>query len=289
MLKNHLSIFTLILLLSGALFGQIRTDLQDANLKGRVKSVKTELAEVQQLQGRSVEGPRRPKEMITFDERGRITERIDWPDATAQRYSYTYLPDGRIESRTDMATGDKQSFSYNGQSMVKTNLLEDGHILDKLEIALDKNGRITREDYFLVDRNLGERLVSPPEVVQHKYDVDGHLLETSYFDFKGSPVAVFGVHKYVMTYDEKGRRRDQTSTKIDGSVVYKWVYDYNDKGDLVEVTRFFQFAQLFLKVKYSDFDSNGNWTKSSMFRISVIDGKEVATPGDNQYRTITYF
>ncbi|HEX8397693.1 MAG TPA: hypothetical protein VF644_10030 [Pyrinomonadaceae bacterium] len=290
-MKSSIWLCLLYLLVTQSIYAQTQNDLEVFNLKGKIKTVRIERSKFITEGNENKEGRREPQELMTFDEKGYYTERAGLTNSFTRKFAYQYYPDGKIKERTDLVYSQNEVFTYTKNLIVKTTQLKDGHILDKWIYHLDENGKKIKEEYILVDKNLGERLLSPPEIIVYKYDLQQKLIETAYFKADNSPAVgiIFSIHKYINTYADRNRISERLGYKLDNTLIVKWAYKYNQMGLLEEATRFGLNLKPLSKVTYSEFDEAGNWTKSGTFKISDKDGKTVIEPTEIEYRTITYY
>ncbi len=290
-MKNSLLLCLLFLLVSQTIHAQIKNDLEGINLKGNVKTVRIEKAKLTIENNELKEGKREPQELTTFDTKGYYTEREGLTNSITRKFANKYYPDGRIKEKKNLDSSEIQVFNYLKNQVEKVTQLEDGHILDRWIYTFDDKGNNIKQQYILVDENLGQRLLSPPDTVVYKYDMQGKLSETAYFNANGTGATFpfFSMHRYVNVYDGKNRIKERQAYKPDGNLIFKWTYKYNEKDYLEEVTRLSQTLEILSKVTYSDFDLVGNWTKSNSFKISVVESKTIIEPTEVEYRTITYY
>jgi hypothetical protein len=290
-MKSLILLCLLSLLVSQTIHAQIKNHLEGFDLKGNVKTVRIERAKFITENKELKESQREPQELTNFDAKGYYTERVGLTNSNTRRFAYKYYPDGRIKEEKDLDSSEIQVFNYLKNQVEKVTQLEDGHILDRWIYTFDDKGNNIKQQYILVDENLGQRLLSPPDTIVYKYNAQGKLSETAYFNANGTGATFpfFPLHRFVNIYDSKNRIKERQAYKPDGNTISKWAYKYNEKDYLEEVTRLSQTLEILSKVTYSDFDLIGNWTKSNSFKVSVVEGKTIIEPTETEYRTITYY
>jgi hypothetical protein len=289
---KNLYLFTLLFLIAfQAAHSQTDNDLKALDLKGKIKTVRIERAKFVNVNGQYKEDKSVPREQAIFDEKGNCTERLGLTSNSGKKFAYRYSPDGRIWERTDLNSSQTEIYTYQKNRIEKVTQLKDGHILDRWIYSLDDNGSKIKDEYILVDKTLGQRLLNPIDVITYKYDPQGHVIETAYFKADGSPTIglLFSTHKYVNVYDNKNRVSDRSAYNLDNALVSKWTYKYNERGYLEEITQFGPTPVVLTKVTYSDFDAAGNWTKSTSFKIPAIGGRTGIAPTEAEYRTLSYY
>ncbi len=93
------------------------------------------------------------------------------------------------------------------------------------------------------------------------------------------------------TYDIKGGKLDHAYfLAAGGSLTGKEVYNYDARGNIVEMTLTNEDGSLLSKETYSyELDAVGNWTKM-VTSVAVIEGGKMSfEPTEVTYRTISYF
>jgi hypothetical protein len=231
------------------------------------------------------------REQESFDEKGFMTERAVTSRSASKKFTSKYSPDGKIWSRTDLSSSETEVFSYQKNRIEKLTQAADGHILDRWAYSFDDGGRRIKDEYTLVDKGQGQRMLNPIDLTTYKYDPQGRLNETAYFKADGSPTngLVFSTHKYVNNYDSKDRIVEKLAYNLDNKLVSKWKYRYNERGDLEEIVQFGPDAEPLTRITYSNFDAAGNWTMSISFKLSTAGGRKTLTATESEYRTITYY
>lgn len=93
------------------------------------------------------------------------------------------------------------------------------------------------------------------------------------------------------TYDQEGRRVESAHYLISGnSYDGRQEYEYDDKGNIVGMTvRGTDNAVLGKEIYKYEFDTLGNWTKMTAFKIVSESGKEMPRPDEVTYRSISYY
>lgn len=266
--------------------GQLQKDLESFDLKGRVQSVRVDRSKFEIVNGKLTEGTKKPWEQTNFDEQGNYTDRIGIENGNARPFRNKYDSLGRMILRTEKPSSERTVFKYSTGKIETTTELDDGHVLDRNVYILDEFGRKISVEYFLIDENLGKRLLDPPDKTLFKYDAKGRLIETATVKRDGSPAEgwLFGVSRYANKYDEKGNLIERTAYKLDGSSFNVWTRIFDSSGRLIEVN-----STRFGKVVYSAHDAAGNWLKSVTYKRAEKNGKSVEEPTEAAYRSIKYY
>lgn len=266
--------------------GQLPKDLETFDLKGRVQSVRVDRSKFEMVNGKLTEGTYKPWEQTNFDEQGNYTDRIGLENGNTRPFRNKYDSLDRMILRTEEGSSERTLFKYSPGKIETTTELDDGHVLDRNVYVLDDSGRKVSAEYFLIDENLGKRLIDPPDKTLYKYDSKGRLIESSTVKRDGTPAEgpLFGVYRYTNKYDEKGNSVERAAYKLDGTVFNVWTRTFDSSGRLIEVN-----STRFSKIVYSDHDAQGNWLKSVTYKRVEKDGKTVYEPLEADYRTIKYY
>ena len=93
------------------------------------------------------------------------------------------------------------------------------------------------------------------------------------------------------TYDAKGAKIDTAYfLGAGGALTGKEVYQYDDKGNIVEMTLFNTDGSVLSKEKYEyEFDAMGNWTKMTTSVAVIENGQMSFEPTEVTYRIIAYY
>ncbi len=253
MMKLLTTTISFVLLLSLSVLAQKqKTDRETDGLKGLIKSVFTERADLKKTSGKSVESKRKSESEYTYD---KIGNRLTWK-------SYDYLSgtlfDSVIYSRID---GHKVSIYKEIENPSKITAMSAPS--DKPQKPFD-----TRYNYKF----------------KYKYDSDGNVSEEAWIQSNGDLWL-----RYV--YNFKGNQREELVYSADSSLNQKYLYTLDDKGNEIEMLAYdTETNKLEGKetYKYLEFDAKGNWTK----RITSEGDDEtkfVVKPREFLYRKLTYF
>lgn len=189
-----------------------QSDLEQAGLAGRVRSVDSWRVEYTIKDGRSVEGRRIPSRKTTYDERGNRAEEVSYDQngAPQQRLVYTYDAQGR-------GTGYEEYSSLLDKGLSKPRR----HVY-----KLDEAGRKVEYTVYESDGSLGSRFT-------YAYDAAGRKTEEAYYNWQGVRTG-----RLVYTYGEGGRLLTQTSRDEGDAVVWKRVNAYGEGGRVSEAAQY---------------------------------------------------
>lgn len=285
--------FCLLLILPLIVFAadaQIKSDRETYDLKGKVKTYRLERA----LSTDGKEGQRKPWQHMVFDERGNYLEYTIYSNDYPRTYKFVsrYVTGGNILETTREGSGEKVIFVYHPKErqIEKFTQTNDGHVLDKWIYTFDETGNKTKEEHITVDKDLGQRLMKPIDVITFNYDSQGRPSEEEYFNEDGSKATnpIVPIHKKVFVYNQENRKSEIMTYKLDGSLFNKQVIKYNERGGVAEITTYSASLSPVSHETYSAYDANGNWGKKVISNISKKDGKTFE-PTQVLYQIITYY
>jgi hypothetical protein len=117
-----------------------------------------------------------------------------------------------------------------------------------------------------------------------KHDSDGNRIEETIYSGAREPHSRFSYR-----YDDKGRRAE-VSHEAQGSTTKRFTYAYNEAGQIRERLEFSGSDTVAGRRQQDfEFDSSGNWVKSTTFASRKKAGKKQFEPVEVSYRTITYY
>lgn len=312
---KRLVIVILAVVFCASVNAQTKSDSEQDRLVGSVQSVKTELAEFADKDGKNVEGPRMPVQTVSYDARGNRVKHVDFnrDGSVAQTLVYTYDAEGRrigyedyipglstarkhvyvldakgnrveykIIQPTGAAADEKYLYKYdvNGNKIAEE-LYHKTSLISRNENAYDNQGRLISQIIYNPDGSVSSR-------IQNAIAADGKPAERTRYD--GDLLT----YKVRYTYDKKGKLVElettgsyvETDPGAEGYVTGKVVYIYKGKDQPKETLVFNPDGSLREKVVV-EYDSHGNWTRRTHRVRSSQTGKDL--PLQIEYRTITYY
>lgn len=230
----------------------LKTDRETDGLKGNVRSVITERADVKKTIGKLVESNRRSESEYTYDKNGR---RLTWK-------SYDYFSGNLFDS---VVYGN-----VDGYKVSRYEKVENANKITTVSKPIDQPAKASdpRYDYKF----------------KYKYDKAGNMSEESWYQSNGKLWL-----RYV--YDLKGNKKEELVYSADGSLNQKYTYTLNDVGNEIEMLVFdVETNKLEGKetYEYLELDAIGNWTK----RITYEGDKEskfTLKPREVFYRKLIYY
>jgi len=256
-MKNLLGALLLGSLLAAAAHAQKpRTDRQNEGLKGPVKSIVVESAELKKQGGQYVEGPRSLQARATYDAEGNRTNDEEYID-------------GELWT--------KREYRYVGGVAV-------ADIHQKYVLGVIPSSAATP------DPKPAPPTKPPPmrrftEKYRGKYDAAGNAVELV--------IEEDGRVRNRLTYRREGGRKETRGYVEQGSekLHYRVVETFDAGGNLVGVEDITGTGHVLQKSTYGDykFDERGNWIKRLVSDWADEGGKPRFEPARVEYRTITYF
>lgn len=230
-----------------------KSDAEDQGIRGKVKTIVSERADLSVVDGKTIEGKREPASAEYYNESGNLlrSESYDWQgnprDITVYGYidgdrasnyksiRYEYdppppmappAPASQPKPTYDPRYSNKYRYKYEGARMVE-------------KLLFGNDGKLRLRYVYNYKGNQKEELV---------YKADGELNQ-----------------RYLSVLDKRGNEVEETSFNVkDDSVRSKYSYSY-------------------------EFDSKGNWIKRVTSKWVTKDGKSYFEPAWVTYRTITYY
>ena len=279
-MKSKLSII-LFCFLSFSSFGQIitskigdditKTDLQEMNLVGGVKSVQ-ETSYVAITKGDSIVKGKRKRESpewkkdywVKINSFGYIYNTVVYNSDGSMSYKFVsdYTDSGKV----------KEHFNYNSDGVLLG--------ITNCKYKYDSKGNIIEQDWFRQDSTLDNKTI-------FQYDEKGNLIVSNW-------IGTHSTHKDSMTYDEMKNISGMWDFQ-NGKLSWHYSYLYDEKHNLTEEIWYSSNEKFYMKYnfKYDDkgnrtevmwenargtkctwtfqysFDSKGNWIKS----VQYLDGK----------------
>ena len=293
---------------------QAKTDREHNGFVGSVQTVKTEVVEVTNTDGKNVEGPRMPVQTIDYDMRGNRLKRVDFnrDGSVAQTIVYTYDAEGRSTGYEDYIPGLNTPrkhvyvLNQNGNPTEYKMLQPSGSAADEKYLYKydSKGNKISEELYHkttLVSRNENVYDEQGRLISQTIYNPDGSIAAriVNEFTLDGKPAERIrhdgGLLTYRVryTYDDKRRLTEletvgsyvEMDSSAEGYVTGKVRYFYKGKDRLKETLTYNPGGSLRERLVF-EYDSVGNWTKRTRRVPGTASKKEV--PAQIEYRTITY-
>jgi hypothetical protein len=256
-------------------------------VSGPVKTARLEMAQVTDVDGQPIEGPRRLVELLTFDEKGKFTEQtIKNPDGSIKSkfgWKSTYDAQGRI-TRT-------QFYPANGvQSCVAVYAHEENARQSKATFYCPDKV-INHQEFYFYDNDgnkVRQDITNPDGAVRSSsvlvYD-GGRLVQENYYRPDGSLR-----QRNILVYDRQGNRAEIGAYDGKGGILFKFgmTYSPDSKGKPAELLTYSRRNTLVSKETYTyEFDPYGNWIRRKAVR--EFFEKDAPVEVQVEYRTFTYY
>jgi hypothetical protein len=251
---NNIAAILILIFLSGVpiLAQKPKSDREDEGLKGKVKNVITETADLSNASGKFVEGRREPSLNETYDADGSLIEQIfyDYMGNLSETRKYGYI-DGQRTSKHERVRReyDPPPAALPSRATAKK---WDPRYDWMYKYKYDANGNRIEKTIYQGDGSLWIRDVT-------KFGINDNKIEWARYSANGS-LNFSSKSKY----DEKGSESEQTYFNADGSVSSKYSYMY-------------------------EFDQEGNWIKRVGSKWITKEGREFFEAQSVTYRKIAYY
>lgn len=279
--KVLITLLATVLLSSLAVAQKRLTDAEDYGLKGKVKEVSNERAEVEWKDGKWKATVQTVTGVSTYDHKGR--------QLTHKSYSFgmsstVYLEIDGVRAMKSQVTQDSSAPPPMPLPAGKNTHKPDPRYDIKYLDTRDEKGRL--KEKVLVNND--GRVLS---LLTYKYDEQGNQIESAQWseleaekqvnrisfpsrklealpqrsiEVEGRKLVMFRNSLYVYKYDAEGKQTDWMSV--------------DDNGKVKEHNRYSQY----------EFDASKNWIKRAVFVVEMKDGKEELTPQFIEYQVIKY-
>lgn len=226
-----------------------RSDAEDDNLKGKVKTV---VEEDHDLSGTWQSQVRHRSSMEIFNELGDLVERISF-DSTGHPFEvtvYGYIDGARVSKSKTLKGGTGFTITAAGPR--------------------DAKPRDPRYGYKRLYKYSAGRL-SEMKLIMN----DGDLWMTYAYEYQGDV-------KTQLVYSQNGKLNQKYGYKLDSKGNPIEYFRYDAFKDPEKIDRSYRY-------RYDSFDSQGNWTKRTRFEMVKERSVELEVPNLIEYRTISYY
>ncbi|HEV2912362.1 MAG TPA: hypothetical protein VGX92_03500 [Pyrinomonadaceae bacterium] len=233
---------------SSAVRAQNKTDRDQNDLIGSVKSVEVYVIDFAMKDEKIEQGERRRWHSTTYNPEGNILERISYDHLgnPAEKLIYTYDARGRN-------TGYEEYPAI----LDKTLTIPRKHIY-----TLDDRGN--RVEYKVYESD-----GTPASRFTYKYDTKGNKIEEGFYYHTGR----FG-GKIVYAYDERGNQTSQISYNANGTLNWKNVSTFDEKGNRTE---WIQYQGRALRYKViSRYDERGRILVNETIEFNAIPNVSIS-------------
>ncbi len=247
---------TLLILLSFILFIGFSTniysqknDIEEMNLKGKVKSLKKITYEVINKNNEIHKGE------ISKNPSSHLYHVFNKDGFNTEVYNYD-------TSNSELIFDTKNTFVYDYENRLKKKSTSlDGNLFSEKNYIYDGRGNLTEMTEY---NSLGKLL----RTNKYIYDDKGNKINEIDFRPDGSLQ-----YKSIYKYDDQGNKIEWSWYDSDLNLIYKWKYKYNDKGYFIWSKRYYSNGKSDLKTTYKR-NSNGIMIEWKNFQNGVLIGKE---------------
>ena len=231
---------------------KLKSDAEDENLKGKVKSL---IEESEPFSENGVAGQKSVTFSEEYDEKGRWLKRINY-DSRGNPYIitvYGFIDGARVSNSKRIADDDDAPQV-------------------KAPNRVEEVGKPADPRYELR--------------YEYKY-VDGRLAELQVFSNRGGQEM-----RYTISYDGKRKERLALTPDGKINQKYLTIFDDKGVEIELTIFDFAEpkvYGDARYIIKHESFDAKGNWIKRTFSKLVVENGMEIYKPSFTKYRTITYY
>ncbi|MEP7039091.1 MAG: hypothetical protein ABI891_12185 [Acidobacteriota bacterium] len=281
-----------------SLYGQNKSEREQRDYFGVVKTVRIEIVEYSFEDGKLKAGKRELDSTEQFDRFGKLLEEVNYDSGREILWSEkNVFSNGRlietvVKHSPFLHLSDKRIYKYDDAG----NLIEEngydlsGKLLNQSIYVYDgQNQKIqwTSMSYHPEERSKPHRYI-------YSYDERGRLQEEKTFSDEGNgfvPTDSLGrPHKRVLIYKNLDKWKTASYFNTSGAFVKMTTLSYDSKGNEIEDIEYDQNENVKEKIRYEyEFDKLGNWIVEKTYRWNTEYGKSSYQLEEIDYRTIKYF
>lgn len=303
MIKNFGKRFTVICFLIYtflfSLYGQNKSDREQRDYYGAVKSVRTERIEFSSENGKLKAGKRKVTSTEQFDKSSKILEEAHFSYYDGKLLwseKYVYLQGRLIETLVKHSPftylSDRRVYKYDDAG----NLLEengynlDGKLVNQHIYVYDEQNR--KIQWTSVSYHPQEN--SKPHRWTYSYDEQGRLKEEKAFSDEGngfmSTDSLGSPHRKLFVYKNQNKPEATLFFKANEEFARMSLMSYDRRGNEIEDIRYDANGNVTEKTLYKyKFDKLGNWTEQKTYEWDTEGGKSFYRLDDIDYQIISFF
>lgn len=282
----------------------IKNDLTEINLKGRVSSMSESNYSAIEKFGEAQKVSIESKSIRKFDNNGKLTEYNLYSSDGRLIAEIVCKFDGKGKMTEENCSGtmdEKSTYKYddNGYMTEINSYSSEGSLKSKSTFKYDKNGNKIAvnycrfdsddklldnikwifnydKDWFLTEENGYNPDGSLDCKISYLNDEKGNLTEQVNSNYKSGSLK----DKQTYKYNDHGNKIEQNDFTSDGSLETKFTYKYDDKGFMTEeIFSSYKIgsSDLNTKYRYDKYDKTGNWIKREKyindFLINITERK----------------
>ncbi len=285
---NLILVFVFVLFVNGQTPSKnIKTDLTQKNLKGKVKSVYDSICNISKGQDSDFN-----VHEYYFNESGFLIQSHYLSKGLRVKTSeYKYDKEGKLLEVDFMDHNLNNSTTFIAHDFYIYN--EIGQNIE--HIQYDEENKLKKHEFYKYDfsgKRIEEFMIDPyyepfdSNKIINKYDLSRNLIEKLWYNKKGMLEV-----KYSYTFNKLGNQIEELSTDGNGQVAYHWIGTYDDKHNCTEKIHYHADGRINLieEYFYEGFDNDGNWTKSIRYMTEFAEDDIDQHPYDFKLKTLKNF
>lgn len=220
-----------------------KSDLEKANLQGKVQKIVENTYLAFEYLGELQEGKLLSGLIVTYNESGNLLE------------------EARYNANGELWWTEIYKYDDKGNKIEKT-IYYNGKLDRTVTYKNDIQGNQTEETRY----NANGKLI---EKNSYEYGTEGNPIEYAIYNSDGNSKG-----RYTYEYNDQGNQTEEAKYYADGKLAWKETYKYSDLGYKIEEARYDADGKLGWKhtYQYEQCDKKGNWTKR-ICKIEVKDNK----------------
>lgn len=260
--KLALALFA-VLVLSLTANAQNKSDKDNEKLFGPVKSVQSELSELDPENPKQVIQTK-PRDIVVYDAKGNEIKRTIYSDfgflAGTQRNSHDANGNPTEITFFDEkgALMDRRVYTYTNGKLTQVASSDSSGAAGYKEVySYDDNGRLRESTHVIQNKTVGK--------TTFKYDQKGNIAEVAFFTPDGTkadaPIGpCTGAHRVTYSYDSASNPIQIVFFDTDEKPQKTWQYTHDSKGQITKEVRDSEWSNTTYTYTY-EYDSRGNWIK----------------------------
>ena len=186
-----------------------------------------------------------------------LSENLKGKVESYSEYTYTAVEKFGETVKGEMTAATIRTYNTAGNLTEVNHYDDDGSLERKWKFKYDDNGIRTEGNLYKYDGTL---------LTKWDYDYDDKGNRTAANRIAGNRYELqTNTERAEYTYDDKGYRTGLNHYDSDGTLLLKWEYKHDGKGNQTEADLHAYGGAFYSKIKYNKYDDKGNYTEKSRY------------------------